>query len=286
MTSYRTKPIWAALVLAAATIVLLIVRVDRAAQQTRAEIRSVEKKRLAVETKLAKARATPPPAFIPRTEEPAPAATPPPKTAQQTEAEALLTRENQRRALLQAWTAQAYAPFFRAAALSPGQVEAFKTAMIAHFLRWSEIVDAGRGQGLAAADQSVWKELGKKEDVQFREEQREALGPDAFLQLRQYERTAPLKPVADAVAGAVFDSEPLTADAAETLIRVLANNSPRFKNGGRASLDDLDLPSALAQLEGALTPRQLAALQTSLAARDAIRKLSLSLAKARKAEGN
>jgi hypothetical protein len=78
----------------------------------------------------------------------------------------------------------------------------------------------------------------------------------------------------------------LTADAAETLIRVLANNSPRFKNGGRASLDDLDLPSALAQLEGALTPRQLAALQTSLAARDAIRKLSLSLAKARKAEGN
>lgn len=84
----------------------------------------------------------------------------------------------------------------------------------------------------------------------------------------------------------MFDSEPLTADRAEMLIRVLANNSPRFKNGGQASLDDLDLSSALAQLEGALTPHQLAALQTSLSARDAIRKLNQSLAKARKAEGN
>ena len=167
------------------------------------------------------------------------------------------------------------------------QVEAFKTAMIAHFLRWSEIVDAGRGQGLATSDQNVWKELGKKEEVQFRQEQREALGPAAFQQLRQFERTVPLKPVADAVAGATFDSpEPLTADRAETLVRVLANNSTRFKNGGQASLDDLDLSTALAQLEGALTPGQLAALQTSLAARDAIRKLNQSLAKAKKAGGN
>jgi hypothetical protein len=186
--------------------------------------------------------------------------------------------------LLQTWAAQAYVPFFRAAALSPAQIEAFQTATIAHFLRWSETVDAGRGQGLVQADQNIWKELGKKEDAQFRQEQREALGPDAYQQLRQYERTAPLKSVADAVAGAVFDSEPLTAERAETLMRLLANSSPRFKNGGSASLDDLDLPSALAQLETVLTPRQLTALQTSLAARDAGRKLTQAIAKARQAE--
>jgi hypothetical protein len=281
----RTKLLWTALCLGAIAIVLLIIRFEHAAQQTRAEIRSVEKKRIAVETKLARAKAPPPPASVTVAETPVPASPPPPKPAQQTEAEALLERENQRRVLLRTWTTQAYAPFFRAVALEPAQVEAFQAAMIAHFLRWADVVDAGRGQGLAVTDQNVWKELGRKEEAQFRQEQREALGPGAFQQLRQYERTAPMKPVADAVAGAVFDSEPLTAERAATLMQVLANNSGRFKNGGSASLDDLDLPSALAQLDGTLTPRQLTALQTSLAARDAIRKLNQSLVKARQADG-
>lgn len=177
MTSPKTRLLWAALWISAVALAVLVIRFDRAARQTRAEIRRVEQKRQAVETKLANARAMPPSVSVPPAEVPVPAATPSPKTAQQAEAEALLERENQRRALLQAWTTQAYTSFFRAAALSPGQVEAFQTAMVAHFLRWSEIVDAGRGQGLAATDQNLWKELGKKEEVQFRAEQREALGP-------------------------------------------------------------------------------------------------------------
>ena len=77
MTLSKTKLMWVALFFGAVAIALLIIRFDRTARQTRAEIRSLEKKRLAVETKLAEAKALP--ATASPVADPVPAALPPPE---------------------------------------------------------------------------------------------------------------------------------------------------------------------------------------------------------------
>ncbi len=193
------------------------------------------------------------------------------------EAEALNQRAAARRILLASWCDRQYRPFFRQAGLSLEQIEAFRQAVLSHWLRWCETVDVIRQQGLASNDPAV-KKLGTEEWARFAEETKAALGPVASEQLKQFSRAAPAKPVADTVGALVFDSgEPLRLDQSATVTAALANSSARFRNGGPVSLDDVDIPSVLTQLQGTLTPTQLDALRVSLTARQAGSRLNTLL---------
>ncbi len=189
------------------------------------------------------------------------------KAGMPTEAERLQERSARRQAMIRGWTTHAYAPFFRAAMLSPTQMTAFENVVVSHWVRWSDTADVFFDQHLAENDPVV-KAMAKTEWTRFTNEEREALGPDAFQQLQTFERQAAVNAATDAVAGLVFDTgEPLTPDRAAALTQTLAANSSAYKQGGRASLADVDATAVSAHLQNVLTPGQLEALQLSLAAR-------------------
>ena len=186
-----------------------------------------------------------------------------------TEAEALNNRAAARRVMLASWFDREYRPFIRTAMLSPTQTEAFRQAVISHWLRWSETSDVFREQHLAQNDPVVQK-LGRAEWEQFTKESDAALGPAAAQALKEFNRIAPTKAASDTAGALVFDSgEPLRAEQAKVIIETIAANSVHYRKGGPASLDDVDIPIVAAQLKDVLTPVQLTALQTTLTARRA-----------------
>jgi hypothetical protein len=256
---------WVAALVLAAVCVVVWLCLDRAVAQKREQARDLLLKRAATIRQLTATRVALPGSEKTRVPHQKTAAV---ASALPTEGESLLHNDALRRTLLRAWSARAYDPFYRATGLTQQQIDAFQQAVLAHWMRWADIMEASRDQGVSPSDKQTWSALGKSESAQFRKEESEALGPELLLQLDQFERRMPMKPVADAVAGAVFDSgEPLSADRAAALVDVLANNSSSYGRGGKASLDDLDVPTAMTQLQVILTPRQLAALRSSLETR-------------------
>src|SRR5690606_22226331 len=126
-----------------------------------------------------------------------------------------------------------------------------------HWLRLQDIVAAERKQGMSISD-SALATMRKEEFARFEQEQIALLGPAAFQEVKEYRRLLPVRTLANALAGNVFHTEPLTAGQGEQTARILAENSARYRKGGAAKLDDIDVEIAFAQLQTVLTPGQYA----------------------------
>ena len=98
---------------------------------------------------------------------------------------------------------------------------------------------------------------------QFAEENRSArialLGTDGYQQLRQYERSLPVRSlIVDRLGGALAaTATPLTARQGEQLTQVLANANSQYRSGGAAMKDTIDWDAVLAQAPGLLSATQL-----------------------------
>ncbi len=178
----------------------------------------------------------------------------------------LVEQERRRAKAIKAWVSRVNGRFYREAGLTPDQIANFESAVVAHWLRWSEVLAAARKQGLAAGDPG-YLALWKPEAAQFEQEEAAALGPSGFAQLKEYQRIAAPQAATDAVAGMVYDSsEPLTAEQGTALTAMLAQNSASYQKGGAASLGELDTEAVLKEARSILSSSQVAALQTSLTA--------------------
>jgi hypothetical protein len=276
---------WTGILALAAMLALLIARSERAAKRSRSELRALVDQHTAAEAELRKLRASSaelkdPPAVLAPVSPPARESLPPSPVLSQ--GEALRDIASRRQALLQRWSGRQFLPFARTTGLSAAQFEGLQNAIAAHWLRWSEVVDVGREQGVAQADPK-WAELAKQEWAQYFKEAQAVIGADAVKELWQFERRAPAKAATETVAALVFDSgEPLTAKQAAALTEAMVQSSARFRQGGQVSLDDIDKPLVLEQLHGVLSPLQLAALQTSWTAREAGPRLTRLIAEALK----
>ena len=274
----RGRNIWLTVAGAIAIVTaILMLRMEHRAETIRSQLVTLAQKRSDSEVELQKLRQT-----LAGLDQDQPRLKPQPEEAPRPSFEGVSLAEQAKRrsVILRSWFSLEYGPFCRAAGLTPDQIKKFEGAVVAHGLRASDVLDVAKEQGLPGRDQAV-QSFWKPENAQFIEDEKDALGSSAYQQFQQYERTEVVKSVADAVAGMVFDSgEPLSSQQAAALTQILANNSTKYQNGNAATLDDLNMATAVAQAQKILKPNQLAALQTSLTARTAVQKLNSLLASA------
>jgi hypothetical protein len=162
--------------------------------------------------------------------------------------------------IIRAWLKLRYAGFYRKEGLSPEQIVRFEDLSVNHFLRKQDIVATAQAENIPYSDPAI-AELEKQENRQFQDEIAGALGSQISGEFAQYQRTGPVSEVADALAGNTFFVDALSAQQADQLTRILAENSAGYQSGGDASIDDLNIPAAFAQAQAILTPIQLAALR-------------------------
>ena len=94
----------------------------------------------------------------------------------------------------------------------------------------------------------------------------DVLGDTAYQQFQQYQRTQLVRTIAVGLAGAVYNTDtPLSAQQADQLTQILANNSPSYLQGGTALPNSVNWNAALTQAQYFLTPQQLAALKNEAA---------------------
>ena len=121
------------------------------------------------------------------------------------------------------------------------------------------------------------QQLGKEEYAQFRQEETALLGDQVIQELRQSERLAPVSELTDGVAGNAYLTDTLSAQQADQLTQILANNSLSYQKGKIASPTDLDFPAVIAQAQTVLSSSQLEALQNLHDANLALAKLNTLL---------
>lgn len=92
---------------------------------------------------------------------------------------------------------------------------------------------------------------------EFRAAGTAALGEAGWRQLEAYERAVPMREFVNEVAGAMaINGVVLTAGQGDTLVDVLANASPAYRQGGTAIPRTIDWDMALGNARGVLTDAQ------------------------------
>jgi hypothetical protein len=192
------------------------------------------------------------------------------------------TPEQMRVNTIRAWLQLRNGPLYAKLALTAEQVASFEALETEHWLRVEDIIATARAQALRTSD-PVIVALHKEERTRFDQAQVALLGEAGFNELREYQRTLPARSLANALAGNVFYSDPLTLQQGEQLIRILASNSATYTKGGPVRMADMELGTALAQVQTVLSPEQFAVFKRTYLASEAGQKLSPLLAASTKA---
>jgi RNA polymerase sigma factor (sigma-70 family) len=153
-----------------------------------------------------------------------------------------------------------YGPLYHSLALTPAQVAEFERIRGDNVEAQSDIFREGLAQGLAKGDpivQELIKQTNKRQDDSLRT----LLGEDAVQQFQSYERTQPLRNVANTLATSVyFTDTPLTPKQADQLTQVVTesmSNPP-----GSATLGAINWGKVLEKAQALLAPAQLEGLST------------------------
>jgi hypothetical protein len=154
-----------------------------------------------------------------------------------------------------------YGQMFRTLNLPPEEVTKFKSLAAAHMEAIVDILSSASTQGMQLNDPAVGT-LMKDENTQFDAAQKSLLGDAAYQQMQQLNRQMPVSGVAYNVATQVaLTSTPLSTAQADQLTQILANSSTQYQNGGYATPNTINWPTALGQAQALLTPTQFQALQ-------------------------
>jgi hypothetical protein len=151
-----------------------------------------------------------------------------------------------------------YGPLFEALHLTSEQIAKFEDHILKRAEQRLDLESAM--QALPGADNDrAAATLARQSAEEFQAAQIELLGADDYQQLRQYERSLPVRTlIVDRLGGELAaTATPLTAPQAELLTQALANASSRYQKGGVASKDTINWEAVLAQTPGLLSAAQL-----------------------------
>jgi RNA polymerase sigma factor (sigma-70 family) len=153
-----------------------------------------------------------------------------------------------------------YGPLYRTLGLTPAQVGEFERIRSDNVQAQSDIFREGLAQGLPKGDPIV-QELIKQANTRQDDSLRALVGDDGVQQLQTYERTLPLRNVANTLAGNVyFTDTPLTPKQAEQLTQVVTESMS--KPAGSPTLGAINWEKVLVKAPAVLTPAQLETLAT------------------------
>ncbi len=124
-----------------------------------------------------------------------------------------------------------YGGMVRALGLSPEQWERFKDFKLWEEQRRFDLRAAAENQGVDVRS-PAFRELVRKDNEERAVKEREMLG-DAIEGIHEFEHTQYLRQIADrlASAGYMYPLSPLAADEIERVTKILAQHTPRLKDG-------------------------------------------------------
>jgi hypothetical protein len=162
--------------------------------------------------------------------------------------------------ILRAWLALHNGSLYRKLQLTPDQISQLEDLEVSHFQRLQDIVATAQAEKIPFSDPAI-TQLRKQESQQFQQEEEAALGEPLAQEVQQYDRTAAVRSLTNALAGNSYYSDPLNPQQGDQVTQILANSSAAYNKGQDAGTNDLNFDSALAQVQTVLTPEQFAAAQ-------------------------
>jgi len=161
-----------------------------------------------------------------------------------------------------------YAPLFKKLALTEAQVNEFKALLTANLVREGDLREIARSQGIRPVDpdvQALETEAGKELANQIRT----TFGDSTYQAFQYFNETGPMRELASHLTTALAPTTtPLSADQAEQLVEILANNSRTQEGRVTGNPQALNFDAAIAQAQTVLSPPQLVALRQVHASRD------------------
>jgi hypothetical protein len=199
-------------------------------------------------------------------------AVPPPPTPDQVRANTI-----------RAWLGLRNSHIYAKLGLNAEEIRTFEEQETDHWLRMEDIVATARAKALGPTD-PVIVALQKEETIRHGKMQWAMLGEEGFKAFREYHRTLPARSLANALAGNVLYSDPLSAQQGEQLTQILASNSASYSKGGPVKAADINVTTALNQIQTVLSPEQFSVFKKTYLASQAGDKLKPFLTTAQSAK--
>jgi hypothetical protein len=196
----------------------------------------------------------------------------------------LLAREPKLQALhlasQRANLATRYGSLLQALHLTPERTAQFADLMMKRAEQSMDLQGAIKTQP-GADNERAAATLARQSEEEFQAAQTTLLGADGYEQLRQYERSLPVRStVVDSLGEALArTATPLTNEQAERLTQTLAYASSQYQKGGIATQATIDWETVLAKAPGLLSAGQMEMLKAT-AAREQISRKTFSALRA------
>lgn len=156
---------------------------------------------------------------------------------------------------------QTYGLFFRAANLTPDEVERLSEIIIESRAHTHDMSEINRLRGVPFSDSAMVAER-ERTTAEHRRRKIELLGEERFAQLEDYARALEVRTYVGRMAGnAAVEGCSLSWQQADALGVVLASTCPEYFAGGKARLNQINWKVAESQAERILTPEQMAFLR-------------------------
>lgn len=164
--------------------------------------------------------------------------------------------QNQFLEMLRAKLRVTYAPFFRTLGISGEQIAQFEAIAARRDEQQFDLGALLRAGKLSLQDPNAGK-LWTQVDLDFTAGAKAVLGEAGFQQLQDFERTLPAREIVRSMAGeAAVYGQPLTADQAERMTRILAEASADYRRGAKASSNFIEWDRVDAQAREVLSAVQ------------------------------
>jgi hypothetical protein len=124
--------------------------------------------------------------------------------------------------LVAAWIDRVYAPFFKTAALNPGDLARFRLLITEKRQAILDAIDAARAQGIA--DTSTLRGAIVAAVHQPNAQIQTLLGDDRYTAFRQFQASLPARSAVDDFAMALPPSAPLSPEQHEATVRIIAQD--------------------------------------------------------------
>jgi RNA polymerase sigma factor (sigma-70 family) len=160
---------------------------------------------------------------------------------------------------------QRYTPFYRRSGMSEAQIKEFESLLLEQQQAMLDVFAAARSKGVSVNDPA----LGRLSDPALgsvEEKLKTLLGAERFAEYKDYSQamTGNARSTVDSLASRLYTSDPITAEQADKLVRVIVANTQKPSGGGFFKDNGpTDWSAIYAQAKDILSPPQLAALESS-----------------------
>ena len=155
-----------------------------------------------------------------------------------------------------------YGPLLRSLGLRAEAAAKFQDIYIKREEAQMDLADVLRTKGTQESGAAVAKLMAAAE-AEYEAAQRELMGEAGYRQLQDYERTSSMRGMVSAIAGvAAVEHVPFSAAQADALVRTIAETSLGYRNGGFATISDIDWETVDAQARAILSPEQFDVYRT------------------------